>query len=139
MPTTICFDFGILLNRVPSGTPVALPFSMVGWNFTGAPVGMQAILMNSPSLGRGLEFPASFFIDLPVPSAKINMIIGQGGGPITVQFKDAALVPIAGGVVTNSPGASMGYGFRLRRRAKRVTFTGGSNEGVLIELCITFS
>lgn len=133
MPTTLCLDFLMF----PDNTPMPLPFTLAGFQFAFFSTGVQAFV-NESGGGKGLQFPdQGLKVLLPLPVTRLSLTLGQFAGPIQITLSNSAGATAATGA-TAAPNAYSNHPFVLRRRASLVTLRGGTNEGILSKLCITF-
>ena len=133
MPTTLCLDFLMF----PDNTPMPLPFALAGFQFAFFSGGPQAFI-NESGGGKGLQFPdQGLKILLPLPVTKLSLTLGEFASPIQIELSNRAGARIATRA-TAAPNAYTNFPFLLRRRVTLVTLRGGTHEGILSELCITF-
>ena len=133
MPTTVCLDFQLF----PDNPPLPLPFTLAGFQFAFFSAGVQPFV-NESGVGKGLQFPdQGLKVLLPLPVTRLRLTLGQFASPIQITFSNTIGATVAT-ASTTTPNAFSTLPFALRRKASLVTLRGGTNEGILSELCITF-
>lgn len=112
-------------------------FSISGFNFT--------ILGSNPKVSisvnvsdQGLRFPNNGMeIVLPVPMTTVNLKIGTFGGPVDISATDSA-----GNLVRKKSIPEQKRYINIRLSAPEIaslTLTGGRDEAVLANICVTVS
>ncbi len=133
MPTTLCLDFLLF----PDDTPMPLPFTLAGFQFAFYSAGPQAFV-NESGGGKGLQFPdQGLKVFLPMPVTRLSLTLGEFASPIQITLSNSRGATVAT-ATTATPNAYSNHPFVLRRQVSLVTLSGGTNEGILSKLCITF-
>ena len=129
-----CIDFSLFADNTVLGPN----FALAGFQFTQA-AGGPNMFVNVTAGEQGLQFPsAGMKIKLASPATSVTMRAGTFAGPFNVIASDSSGTQVASRAVN----FGNAYGnVTLATTGNPITtlaFTGGGNEGILVQLCIRF-
>ena len=118
-------------------SPFLSNFSLAGFNFS--------ILGSNPKVSinvngneRGLKFPNNGIeIVLPVPITTVNLRVGVFGGPVDISAADSSGIIVRKKTIPEQKNC-----INIRLSAPEIAslvLTGGRNEAVLVNVCVSVS
>lgn len=131
---TLCADFMIFPDNF-AFPPAPSNFTLAAYGFRQLG-GANPMFVNQTLAERGLQFPhQGMRVTLPVPVTRATLRLGTFAGAVDIKGYDSAgnLVLSRTAAYTNSY-----KNFKLisRRRMAYLEFTGGQNEGILVNICV---
>jgi hypothetical protein len=129
----LCIDF----SPFPDNTILGPSFSLAGFAFNQNPGGPD-MFVNVTGPEKGLQFPnQGMQVKLPFKVRAVTMRVGDFGGPFDIAARDSQ----GNQVATRTVNFHNAYGNISMSSTSgdiaTLEFTKGTNEGILVQLCIT--